>query len=94
MRLEAAARLVVTDSGTVQEECSLLQVPTVTCRDTTERPETVECGSNVLSGLSDPGRIADCARVMLASARDWVSPYAADCNVADKVTKVIVNNTR
>ena len=92
--LEAAARLVVTDSGTVQEECSLLKVPTVTCRDTTERPETIDCGSNVLSGLSDPGRIADCARLMLASPREWVSPYAADSNVADKVTKVIVNNTR
>jgi UDP-N-acetylglucosamine 2-epimerase (non-hydrolysing) len=92
--LEAEARLVVTDSGTVQEECSLLHVPTVTCRETTERPETVDCGSNVLSGVSDPGRMAECARVMLGAGRNWVSPYAGDTNVADKVTKVLVNNAR
>ena len=67
VRLESTARLVVTDSGTVQEECSLLKVPTVTCRDTTERPETVECGSNVLSGVSDPARMLECARAMLAA---------------------------
>ena len=50
---------MVTDSGTVQEECSLLGAA-VTCRDTTERPETVECGSNVLSGVRDPERILEC----------------------------------
>ena len=58
--LQAAAACVVTDSGTVQEECSLLQVPAVTCRDTTERPETIECGSNVLCGVEDPGRMLAC----------------------------------
>ena len=42
---------MLTDSGTVQEECCILGVPAVTVRDTTERPETVECGSNVLSGI-------------------------------------------
>ena len=48
--LERDARCVLTDSGTVQEECCIMGVPAVTVRDTTERPETVECGSNVLSG--------------------------------------------
>ncbi len=53
--LERAARCVLTDSGTVQEECCLLGVPTVTLRDTTERPETIDCGSNVLSGVEPDG---------------------------------------
>ncbi len=48
--LERDARCVLTDSGTVQEECCIMRVPAVTLRDTTERPETIECGSNVLSG--------------------------------------------
>jgi len=52
VKLEKEARCVITDSGTVQEECSLLKTPTVTIRETTERPETVECGSNVLSGIT------------------------------------------
>lgn len=45
------ARCVLTDSGTVQEECCILRIPAVTLRDVTERPETLECGSNVLAGL-------------------------------------------
>lgn len=49
--LERSAACVLTDSGTVQEECCLLGVPAVTLRDTTERPETIECGSNILSGV-------------------------------------------
>jgi UDP-N-acetylglucosamine 2-epimerase (non-hydrolysing) len=53
--LERAARCVLTDSGTVQEECCLLGVPAITLRDSTERPETVECGSNVLSGVEPDG---------------------------------------
>lgn len=50
--LETHARCVLSDSGTVQEECSILRVPNVTLRDVTERPETVECGSNLLTGCN------------------------------------------
>ncbi|MFL5519240.1 MAG: non-hydrolyzing UDP-N-acetylglucosamine 2-epimerase [Gemmatimonadales bacterium] len=49
------ARCVLTDSGTVQEECCILRVPAVTVRDVTERPETLECGSNVLAGAGTGG---------------------------------------
>jgi UDP-N-acetylglucosamine 2-epimerase (non-hydrolysing) len=94
VRLEASARCLITDSGTVQEECSLLKVPSVTCRETTERPETVECGSNILSGVQDPARISECVRLMIAAGRDWVSPYEGDHEVAERVVKFIVGNTR
>jgi UDP-N-acetylglucosamine 2-epimerase (non-hydrolysing) len=50
VRLEKSALLVLTDSGTVQEECCIFGVPNVTVRDVTERPETIECGSNLLTG--------------------------------------------
>jgi UDP-N-acetylglucosamine 2-epimerase (non-hydrolysing) len=92
--LESGARCVITDSGTVQEECSLLHVPAVTCRDTTERPETIECGSNVLSGVNDPERLATCVEIMIAASRDWRSPYADDTLVAERVTQFIVSNLR
>ena len=94
IRLEASAHCVVTDSGTVQEECSLLKVPTVTCRDTTERPETVECGSNILSGVQDPRRLTECIRLMTSTSRDWTSPYEGDIGVAQRVVKFIVGHTR
>ncbi len=50
LQLEAKAKLVLTDSGGVQEEACILKVPCVTLRDNTERPETLEVGSNVLAG--------------------------------------------
>jgi len=52
VHLEKQALGIVTDSGTVQEEACLLGIPNVTIRDVTERPETVEFGSNMLVGDS------------------------------------------
>jgi UDP-N-acetylglucosamine 2-epimerase (non-hydrolysing) len=94
VRLEASARCVVTDSGTVQEECSLMHVPAVTCRDTTERPETVECGSNILCGTSDPVRMLDCVRVVLSTPPEWESPYEGPLHrgVAAKVVKYLLGH--
>jgi UDP-N-acetylglucosamine 2-epimerase (non-hydrolysing) len=91
MALQATAWCVVTDSGTVQEESSLLGVPAVTCRDTTERPETIECGSNVLCGVDDPQRMLAAVDAMVRAPRGWVSPYADDRGVADRVLKYIVS---
>ncbi|MCD6455426.1 MAG: UDP-N-acetylglucosamine 2-epimerase (non-hydrolyzing), partial [Methanophagales archaeon] len=52
LQLEANAKLVLTDSGGVQEETCILKVPCVTLRGNTERPETLEVGSNVLAGTN------------------------------------------
>lgn len=71
--LERAARCVLSDSGTVQEECCLLRVPSVTLRDTTERPEVLECGGGMLSG-ADPATILACVDAVLALGRDWSPP--------------------
>ncbi|MDR0267000.1 non-hydrolyzing UDP-N-acetylglucosamine 2-epimerase [Paenibacillus sp.] len=88
--LERYACCVLTDSGTVQEECCIMQVPTVTMRETTERPETVDCGSNVITGL-DASVIAHAADMMLALTPKWVCPegYLAE-NVSDKVVKFLL----
>ena len=58
--LEAEARLVVTDSGGVQEETTVLGTPCLTYRTTTERPITVELGTNELVGV-DPGALREAA---------------------------------
>jgi UDP-N-acetylglucosamine 2-epimerase (non-hydrolysing) len=55
VHLEEHAFCTLSDSGTVQEETCILGVPNVTIRDVTERPETLECGSNLLSGIDDSG---------------------------------------
>ena len=52
VKLEKTAKVVISDSGTVQEECCILGVPAITIREVTERQETVECGSNILTGTN------------------------------------------
>ncbi|HOJ97020.1 MAG TPA: UDP-N-acetylglucosamine 2-epimerase (non-hydrolyzing), partial [Methanospirillum sp.] len=64
LHLESKARLVLTDSGGVQEECCILGVPCVTLRENTERPETVDVGANTVVG-TEPGRILEGVKRML-----------------------------
>ncbi|WP_159881073.1 non-hydrolyzing UDP-N-acetylglucosamine 2-epimerase [Paenibacillus puerhi] len=90
VRLERDALCVLTDSGTVQEECCLLRVPAVTMRLTTERPETVDCGSNVVAGLT-AGQIADAVRLMGRMPKDWSFPEGyMDRDVSAKVVKYVL----
>jgi UDP-N-acetylglucosamine 2-epimerase (non-hydrolysing) len=72
--LERWARLVITDSGGVQEETSALGVPCLTYRTTTERPITIELGTNRLIG-TDPDALASACREELGTERDF-SPAA------------------
>jgi UDP-N-acetylglucosamine 2-epimerase (non-hydrolysing) len=90
VRLERHAACAITDSGTVQEECCLMGVPTVTIRQTTERPETVDCGSNVVCGLN-ARRIEEAVAVMTALPAKWQCPegYLAN-DVSGKVVKFVL----
>jgi UDP-N-acetylglucosamine 2-epimerase (non-hydrolysing) len=93
VKLEKSALAVLTDSGTVQEECSIFRVPNVTIRDVTERPETVECGSNILSG-GDPDSIRRSLELALSQSREWSPPleYGAT-NVAQVVSNIVLGYT-
>ena len=73
LQLERNAALVLTDSGGVQEETCILGVPCVTLRDNTERPETIEVGSNILAGTR-PERILEVART-ICGRKGWVNPF-------------------
>jgi UDP-N-acetylglucosamine 2-epimerase (non-hydrolysing) len=88
--LERAATCVVTDSGTVQEECAILKVPNVTIRDVTERPETVECGSNIHAG-AEPETVLHCVATALALKGGWSAPaeYLVE-NVSDTVVRIVL----
>ena len=88
--LEKQARCVITDSGTVQEECCIFRVPNITIRDVTERPETLECGSNMLTGVS-PDLMLKALEVVLNKKCEWEPPpeYLAK-NVSSKVVKIIL----
>jgi UDP-N-acetylglucosamine 2-epimerase (non-hydrolysing) len=90
LALERSAFCVLSDSGTVQEECCIFGIGNVTMRDVTERPETVECGSNILSGV-DPDMILQCVRVVLDHKYEWTVPheYVVE-HVSDTVCKMIL----
>jgi UDP-N-acetylglucosamine 2-epimerase (non-hydrolysing) len=90
VRLERQARCVLSDSGTVQEECCVFAVPNVTIRDVTERPETVECGSNVLSGAV-PETLALATEMALSLPADWTPPseYMVE-HVSTAVVKIVL----
>lgn len=74
VHLEKHAMCILTDSGTVQEECCIFKVPNVTLRDVTERPETIEAGSNMLSG-AEPESILRCMDIALNLPRNWAPPH-------------------
>jgi len=90
VKLERNARCVLSDSGTVQEECCIFGVPNVTIRDVTERPETIECGSNILSG-ADPEMIVRAVDIVLNSACEWAPPAEyVEQHVSTAVTKIVL----
>ena len=74
LRFESQAKLVLTDSGGVQEETCILGVPCATMRYDTERPETLDVGSNILVG-TDAEAILDGVRSVTAQKQSWKNPY-------------------
>jgi len=90
LRLTAEARLVLTDSGGIQEEATILKVPCLTLRENTERPVTVEVGCNQLVG-SDPERIAAAfRRVMGTEPFTCGTPEKWDGHAAERIADILV----
>lgn len=87
LQLERHSRLILTDSGGVQEEACILKVPCVTLRNNTERPETLEVGANILAGINAQ-KIKNCVELMLKSERKWEPPFGdgtAGVKIVDKI---------
>ncbi|WP_328911714.1 MULTISPECIES: non-hydrolyzing UDP-N-acetylglucosamine 2-epimerase [unclassified Streptomyces] len=87
--LQDSARVVLTDSGGVQEETTSLGVPCVTLRDNTERPITVEQGTNVLAGR-DPARIVGTVHRVLDSPPAPRRPELWDGRAGDRIAAVLL----
>jgi UDP-N-acetylglucosamine 2-epimerase len=81
---EKFARLIITDSGGLQEEACILKVPCVTLRDNTERPETLEVGANILLSSYDKN-FFEKVDLMLKKQKNWKNPFG------EKVAKKIFN---
>jgi len=90
VHLEQSAFCLLSDSGTVQEEGCILGVPNITIRDVTERPETLECGSNILSGV-EPDSVLSAVHLVTTKGRGWQLPqeYLAPA-VAETVCRILL----
>ena len=74
----------------MQEECCILRLPNVTMRDVTERPETVECGSNIIAGVKEE-RVLQAVETATQSPPAWTPPpeYLA-ANVSSTAVNVVL----
>jgi UDP-N-acetylglucosamine 2-epimerase (non-hydrolysing) len=93
LRLYSGAQLVLTDSGGIQEETTALGVPCLTLRENTERPITVEMGTNVVVG-TDPTRIIEAAEVALERKRagtEMCVPPLWDGHAAERIVEALAS---
>ncbi len=87
LQLEARAKLVLTDSGGVQEETCILNVPCVTLRDNTERPETIDVGSNILAG-TNAEKVLECTKSMPIKNNNWKNPFG-DGKAGKRIVEIL-----
>jgi len=89
LKLMSSAKLVLTDSGGIQEETTILKVPCLTLRENTERPVTAEVGSNRIVG-TDPERVLSAYRdVMAGRGREPGTPLLWDGHAADRIARLL-----
>ena len=89
LRLQSECYFVLTDSGGVQEETTYLQIPCVTMRENTERPVTVDVGSNILVG-PNPEKMLDAVKVILAGKhKQGKIPELWDGHTAERIVAIL-----
>ena len=91
LNLYSTARLVLTDSGGIQEETTVLGIPCLTLRENTERPITVEMGTNVVVGTDTQKIVSEAAAILNgAAARKAQQPPLWDGHTADRILDVLL----
>lgn len=87
LALEKNAQLIFTDSGGIQEEACIIKVPCITLRDNTERPETVDVGANLVTGL-EHSKILLSTENMLNIPKNWVNPFGDGTSSKNIIQKI------
>ena len=91
LRLTSQARLVLTDSGGIQEETTVLGVPCITIRENTERPATVTCGTNILVGANRERIVEEGKKRLNGFDVGGTVPPLWDGHAAERIVDVIVS---
>ena len=87
--LQQRAAVVITDSGGIQEETTYLQVPCLTVRENTERPITVEMGTNVLVGRDSERIRKELERILTGQTKRGQVPPLWDGHAAERIAEII-----
>lgn len=90
LRLNKTAKLVLTDSGGLQEETTYLGIPCLTIRENTERPVTIDVGTNVLTGSNPDVILKEYERIMNGSFKKGKVPYLWDGYAAERIVEKLV----
>ncbi len=90
LKLTAHARLVITDSGGIQEETTVLGVPCITVRENTERPVTVTEGTNLVIGMSPQRIIEESYRILEGNGKKGGVPEFWDGKAAERIVKILL----
>ena len=88
VRLQMAARCTLSDSGTISEESAILGFAAVTLRDSVERPEALDSGSILMTGL-DPAGVVEAATVAVSQTATDGTPCPADYRIDDTSRRVV-----
>jgi len=91
INLMANSKFVLTDSGGIQEESTYLGIPCITMRDNTERPITVEVGSNYLIGLNISEVIKIGNNIINGKMKSHAIPELWDGHAAERIVKIIID---
>ena len=91
IKLQQNAYCVISDSGTITEESSLLGFPAITVRQAHERPEGMDEGTLIMTGL-DKKTVLDSIKIVTSTRMPVVKDYDSD-NVAQKVVRIIMSYT-
>src|SRR5207245_4990150 len=89
LRLERRAVAVITDSGGVQEETTYLKVPCITLRGNTERPVTVNSGTNVLVGHDGKKLRLEISNILCGKAKPGTIPTRWDGHASARIAEVL-----
>ena len=92
LRLESQAAAVVTDSGGIQEETTALGVPCFTLRDSTERPITIEQGTNTLLGRDMPALVRGVREVLAGRGKRGRVPELWDGRAAERILTILLRD--
>lgn len=92
LKLTSSARVILTDSGGIQEETTILKVPCITLRESTERPVTVEMGTNQVTGTDTNKIIQAFQNAVHGTLKQSQTPPFWDGRAAERIVKILLDS--